>query len=135
MREQEYEITELCEAFEVSRSGYYGWRERPPGGRATENALIAERIREIHSRQFRRAYGSPRLVDELRALGFNCSVNRVARIMKAEGIRARYKRPFRPKTTTRDASAKVSPNVLKDAPPPSRQGEQIASDICPLFKA
>jgi transposase InsO family protein len=96
--------------------------------------LIADRIREIHPHKFKRAYGSPRLVDELRALGFNCSENRVARIMKAEGIQARHKRPFRPGTTTRDSSAKVSPNALKDAPPPSRPGEQIASDICPLFK-
>jgi putative transposase len=129
MREQGYNISELCEALEVSRSGYYGWKEKPPGDREAENAEIAGRIREIHSQRFKRAYGSPRLTGDLREIGFACSENRVARIMKKEGIRAKFKSPFRPKTTCSDASAKFSPNILKDAVPPSRPGEQVAADI------
>jgi transposase InsO family protein len=62
-------------------------------------------------------------------MGYGCSENRVARIMRKEGIRAKFKSPFRPKTTSPDPSAKFSPNALKDAQPPSRPGEQIASDI------
>lgn len=54
--------------------------------------------------------------------------------MKSEGIRATFKSPSRPKTTDRDTSAKFSPNILKVARPPTRIGEPIASDICPLFK-
>ena len=126
---ENYAVTELIEAFEVSRSGYYAWRDRPPCDREVENAQIAERIREIHTHKFKRAYGSPRLAGDLRDLGYGCSENRVARIMKTEGLRAKHKRPFRPKTTTPDASAKFSPNALKDAPTPSRPGQQVASDI------
>ena len=129
MREQDYNASELCEAFDVSRSGYYGWKGKPPSEREAENAEIAERIREIHSDKFKRAYGSPRLTGDLREIGFACSENRVARIMKNGGIRAKFKSPFRPKTTSADASAKFSPNILKDASPPSRPGEQVASDI------
>ena len=129
MREQDYNVSELCEAFDVSRPGYYAWRGRPPGDRELENVEIAETIREIHTHKFKRSYGSPRLAGDLREMGFSCSENRVARIMKNGGIRAKFKSPFRPRTTSADASAKVSPNVLKDVPPPSRPGEQVASDI------
>lgn len=129
MREQGYNVSELCEATDVSRPGYYAWRGRPPGDRDNGNAEIAGRIREIHTQRFKGAYGSPRLTGDLREMGYGCSENRVARIMKKEGIRAKFKSPFRPKTTSADPSAKFSPNILKDAQPPSRPGEQIASDI------
>jgi len=129
MREKGYNASELCEAFDVSRQGYYQWRTRPMSPREAENAQIADRISEIHSQRFKRSYGSPRLTGDLREMGYACSENRVARIMKNRGIRAKFKSPFRPKTTSADASAKFSPNVLKDAPPPSRPGEQVASDI------
>lgn len=129
MREQGYNVSELCEATGVSRPGYYAWRGRPPGDRDNGNAEIAGKIREIHTHKFKRSYGSPRLAGDLRAMGYGCSENRVARIMRKEGIRAKFKSPFRPKTTSADASAKFSPNILKDARPPSRPGEQIASDI------
>jgi hypothetical protein len=113
MREQGYNVSELCEATGVSRPGYYAWRGRPPGDRDSGNAEIAGRIREIHTQRFKGAYGSPRLTGDLRGMGYGCSENRVARIMRKEGIRAKFKSPFRPKTTCADASAKFSPNALK----------------------
>ena len=91
MREKGCNISELCEAFGVSRSGYYSWKGKPPGDREAENTEIADRIREIHSQRFKRSYGSPRLTGDLREIGFTCSENRVARIMKNEGIRAKFK--------------------------------------------
>lgn len=66
---------------------------------------------------------------ELRALGRNCSENRVATLMRKHGLRARPRRPFRPKTTSQDHSACPSPNLLAKANPPSAPGEQIVSDI------
>ena len=37
---KDYLVQELCEAFAVSRSGYYDWQQRQstPGSRATEDA-------------------------------------------------------------------------------------------------
>ena len=65
MREQDYNVSELCEASDVSRPGYYAWRGRPPGDRELENVEIAETIREIHTHKFKRSYGSPRLAGDL----------------------------------------------------------------------
>ena len=58
----EHDIGRLCEALMVSRSGYYGWlrRRAAPGKRATENAVLRQRIRDSFERSHRR-YGSPRI--------------------------------------------------------------------------
>ncbi len=83
---------------EVSRSGYYAWRSRKPGKRWNENEQLLDRVKEIHQKS-RRIYGSPRITAELHDEGTRCGKNRIARIMKDNGIRAELKRRFR-KTTT-----------------------------------
>jgi putative transposase len=40
----------MCRMLGVSRSGYYGWRGRPPSAREKANANLTERIEEIHKR-------------------------------------------------------------------------------------
>jgi putative transposase len=76
----------MCRMLGVSRSGYYGWRDRPPSKRSRENAALAEKIHEIHERS-RKTYGSPRVYAELRSLGIRCSRKRVARLMREAGVR------------------------------------------------
>ena len=76
----------MCRMLEVSRSGYYGWRDRPPSKRSRENATLTEKVREIHRRS-RETYGSPRVHAELRALGTRCGRKRVARLMRQAGLR------------------------------------------------
>lgn len=71
-----YPISLLCRLLKVSRSGYYGWKDRSPSKRDRENAALTEKITEIHNRS-RRIYGYPRVHAELRALGVRCSRKRV----------------------------------------------------------
>jgi putative transposase len=54
-----YPISLLCRILQVSRSGYYGWKGRPPSERDRENAALTDKIREIHNRS-RQIYGYPR---------------------------------------------------------------------------
>jgi transposase InsO family protein len=128
MRE-EYSITELCDALEVSRSGYHAARKRPPSARSLANRLLVGAMHEIHGHRHTRCYGSPRMTSELRDLGLPCSENRVARLMQSEGLRARPRKPFKPKTTRPDHAARPSPNLLAVAPPPEAPGTQVVSDI------
>lgn len=128
MRNQ-YTTAELCEAFEVSSSGYYRWLKSKPTPRQKENQSIVEKIQLIHGDEQTRCYGSPRMTRELNALGYSCSENRVARLMAAEGVQAEYKRPFRPKTTQSDPHALPAPNLLAKAPSPTSPGEALVSDI------
>lgn len=128
MREA-YLIKELCDALEVSASGYYKWRRAEPGPRVRENRRLIEAMHEIHADRHTRCYGSPRMTLELRERGLRCSVNRVAGLMAREGLRARGRRPFRPRTTQCDRSSVPAPNRLADAPPPMAPGAALVSDI------
>jgi len=124
-----YQITELCEALGVSRSGFYAAASRAQGPRARENQELLEEMRSIHAHRHMRCYGSPRMTRELYDAGFPCSVNRTARIMRAAGLRARPRKPFRPKTTQPDHQACPSPNLLGQAAAPDAPGTQSVSDI------
>jgi putative transposase len=86
-------------------------------------------MKSIHAHRHTRAYGSPRMTRELRHNGHSCSENRVARLMRAEGLRAKPRKPFRPRTTRSDHAACPSPNLLANAGPPTVPGQQIVSDI------
>jgi transposase InsO family protein len=124
-----FDITELCDALGVSRSGYHGSLTRSPGPRTKANQQLLKEMKIIHDHRHTRAYGSPRMARELRASGQPCSENRVARLMRLHGMRARPRRPFRPKTTSPDHAAHPSPNLLAQAGPPDAPGRQIVSDI------
>lgn len=68
-------------------------------------------IEDIHKAS-RGTYGSPRILAELKGLGFKCSKKRVERLMKKNGIRAKTRRKFKV-TTDSKHNFPVSPNVLK----------------------
>lgn len=128
MREN-YTVTELCDAFDLSRSGYYKGRSREFSERGRENCELIEEMKAIHSDRFHRAYGSPRMTTELRNRGFSCSENRVARLMSRAGIQARFKTAFRPKTTQQDPDRMPAPNRLGPGRSAERPGEVLISDI------
>lgn len=104
----EHSVEILCRVLKVSRSGYYAWLHRSVGSREQANRALLEHIRRFH-RESRETYGSPRVVRDLRAMGIHCGKNRVARLMRRNGLVAKATRRF--KVTTR-----------------SRQGAQYAPD-------
>lgn len=106
-----YSVVELCAVLEVSRSGYYAWRNGGRGNRAKANGELAEHIREIHQKS-RGVYGAPRITRELHARGYRCGHNRVARIMRACGLKGAKKAGFRPRTTQSNHDQPISPNRL-----------------------
>jgi len=124
-----YTVTELCDALEVSRSGYYKSIRIKPSERKKENQRIVDEMKQIHQERFKNAYGSPRMTVELQRRGFTCSENRVARLMADEGLKARYKTAFRPKTTVQDPDRTPAPNHLAEIEAPTRSGEVFVSDI------
>jgi putative transposase len=80
-----HSVSTMCRTLKVSKSGYYGWRERPPSARAKADAALSERIERIHT-DSRETYGAPRIHFELRALGVRCARKRVARLMRESGL-------------------------------------------------
>ncbi len=100
----------LCRILHVSRSGYYGWRERPTSAHHQDNRRLEVKIRSLH-RASRHTYGSPRIRDALRDAGEVCGKHRVARIMRQAGIRAKTVRKFKA-TTHSKHSHSVAANLL-----------------------
>jgi putative transposase len=101
----------MCRMLGVSRSGYYGWRDRPPAARNRADAALTERIREIHERS-RRTYGSPRVHAELRALGTRCGRKRVERLMRKARLQG-CMRGRRRGTTRRGKRAAATEDLVK----------------------
>jgi putative transposase len=95
----------------VSRSGYYGWRDRLDSPRVQENELLLKQIRQIHH-ESRGTYGSPRVHAELRlGLGLPVNLKRVARLMRQAGIQGLYRRR-RHGCTVRDPDAQASADLV-----------------------
>lgn len=103
-------VHRLCALLGMSRSGYYAARHRAPSRRAQMDERLAVDIRATH-RRYGRRYGSPRVTEELRALGHRVGRHRVARLMKQRGLAARPRRRF-VVTTVKDESATPAPNLL-----------------------
>lgn len=111
--EGEYAVVTLCEALEVSASGYYAAKNRAPSARTRTDEQLTGQIRAIHAAH-RGRYGAPRIREELRDDGVRCGRRRVARLMRREGLRGVQKRAFRPKTTQSDHDQPIAPNRLAD---------------------
>ena len=90
---KEYKLIRLCDALDVSPSGYYDWLDRPESKRYRKNKALTEKIKRSH-RQSREIYGSPKVHKDLVTEGETCSVNRVARLMKAANIKSKMARKF-----------------------------------------
>jgi len=124
----DYPLSVLCGVFEVSRSGYYAWRDRKPSARQQANQELVEAMKQLHQGQ-QRCYGSPRLTPELQALGHRCSENRVAQLMKRHGVRAQRRKRFVPRTTDSDHEHPIAPNRLAEREVPTGPDQVWLSDL------
>jgi putative transposase len=84
----------MCRILDVSRQGFYQWRDRSPSARARSDATLTEQITTIHAAH-RRRVGVRRVHDELRRAGVVCSHKRVHRLMRAAGLRGVHPRPYK----------------------------------------
>ncbi len=101
----------MCRVLAVSKAGYYAWRDRPASAHAVADQRLRVEIKAVHAKS-RRTYGSPRVQAELRSQGIRCSRTRVARLMRAEGLRGTRRRRRRPATTDSSHAYPAAPNVL-----------------------
>jgi putative transposase len=126
----EHPIRSLCEALEVSASGYYDWsnRQTQPSPRAQENARLAQQIVQIHQAS-RHTYGSPRIQKVLGQAGHAYGRHRIARLMRQQGLCGRAKGRFRVCTTDSNHDQPIAPNRLPDLPAPSAPNQVWLGDI------
>lgn len=84
----------LCRVYEVSRYGYYSWRNRGQSAHARSDIELRESIERIFS-EVDGIYGSPKICAVLRQEGEVIGENRVARIMQENDLKARCARIYR----------------------------------------
>ncbi|MFZ6755998.1 IS3 family transposase [Undibacterium sp. Ji50W] len=127
-----FALSDMCKILEVSISGYRAWKRGgiPDRKRLTDEQMLAL-IRAIHA-EIKGAYGSPRMVRELRLRGFTASKERVERLMRENNIRARHKRRYKV-TTDSKHRLPVAENLLARNFRPSTPNQVWTSDITYLW--
>ncbi len=126
-----FEVKRLCELVEIERSSYYAWLKAAPAReeRARADAELAERIRAVHAED--NTCGAPRITAELNdntPAGERVNHKRVARVMRAEGIRGYVKRR-RVRTTIPEPSGQKYPDLLQRDFTAERPNRRYVGDI------
>ena len=117
----------MCDTLGVSSQGFYAWRGRPASAQQRRRDVLLVEIRAVHA-EVKQRYGSPRIHAELKARGAGASVNTVARLMHANGIRAKSARKFR-NTTDSNHPLPVADNLLGRRFDPAGPNEKWTADI------
>lgn len=110
VNQAEYAVAAMGRILEVSRSGFHAWRTREPSKRSKADTAMTERIRAIHAGS-RGVYGAPRVHAELIDEGVDVGKKRVARLMRAAGLKGVSRRRFCV-TTVRDPLGRPAPDLV-----------------------
>lgn len=94
----------------VSRSGYYKWRNKKPTERDKRRVKLKKRIR-YHFEGFKRRYGSPKITAKLREDGWIIAEKTVGKLMNEMGLVSCTVKKYKA-TTNSKHSLPVYENVL-----------------------
>lgn len=119
----------LCRLLEVSPSGYYAWRNRPPSASARRREELTNRIRDLHQQKHHHSYGSPRIHQELVAQGCPCNRKTVAKLMKQAGIQASTEGKRSVSTTNSNHALPVAENIVNRDFAPTGKNITWVADI------
>jgi transposase InsO family protein len=116
----------MCAQLEVSRSGYYKWRNAQPSNRNTQNELLSQLIQQIF--EACNQPGVRRVRAELRTLGHRVGPVRVWRLMRDLGLAGRHARPYK-RTTVPGAKPVEAPDLVGRRFHAERPNEKWCGDI------
>jgi transposase InsO family protein len=122
-----YPIVKMCRWAQVSRAGYYEWRDRPTSATAERRTVLTQQIRQVFL-DSDETYGYRRVWHELARQGIECGPELVRALMREQGLVACQPRPWRA-TTIADPDAPATPDLVgrdftADAP-----GVKLVGDI------
>lgn len=122
-----HSVAKVAKILGVSRGGYYAWRSRVRSERTRLQEELVQRIAGIQQ-EVKYRYGSPRVTRELRRRGVRVGHNRVARLMRQEGLEARRRKRFR-STTNSKHSLPIAENLVNRAFQVAEANRVWVSDI------
>lgn len=107
----DFEVTQLCDIFDVSRSAFYSWRNAVPNLYQQQDECLAPMIEEIFIAH-RRRYGARRIAVELQSAGVSCSRSKARKIMDQMELVAIQPKSFKPRTTESKHTLGYNDNLL-----------------------
>lgn len=117
----------MCRLLEVSKSGYFVWRDGRESPRRSQDRALTVHIQAIHQKS-RRTYGSPRIHHKLKENGMAVGRKRVERLMKAAGVAVLPLRRF-VTTTDSDHDQPIAPNLLEQDFTATAPNQRWVTDI------
>lgn len=113
IREQRlnHSLNILCSMLGVLTSGYYDWLGKPASKTTKDNSRLVTKIRCFH-KVSDSIYGSPRIHQDLIVDGESISRQRVARLMRMNGIQSKVAKKFVITTNSKNTLS-PEPDLLK----------------------
>lgn len=100
----------MCQVLEVSRSGYYAWKNRGPSNRELENQQILKIAKESYEHN-RGICGLDKMLADVREKFPECSRHRLYRLQKRNNLYSKRKKKFKA-TTNSNHKLPVAENLL-----------------------
>jgi len=126
-------VDRMCALLDVSVSGYYAWKKRAPSQRQLDDFVLLAHIRAQFALS-NETYGAPRMHVEIREDGVQAGRHRIARLMRANGLKATQRRRFR-KTTDSHHGCPVAANILDQNFACDGQDQKWGVDISYIWTA
>ena len=104
-------VTWMCGVLDVSPSGFYSWRSRPPSDRTLYDEELVRDIRRSFS-DSGETYGVRRIWPDLLDWGHDVGRERVARLVRSLQLLAQPKRRKRPVDKGQRLESAIAPNSL-----------------------
>lgn len=123
-----FPIMKMCDWLDVSKSGYYEWRDREVSAAALRRDELKAKIKQVFDDSYE-TYGYRRVHVELVRQGEEVGDELVGQLMREQGLVACQPRPYKPVTTVADGGeAGVGDLVCRDFTAKA-PGVKLVSDI------
>lgn len=120
-------ITKMCSWLDVSRSGFYEWRDRPLSATAARRELLKLKITALFEASDQ-TYGYRRVHAELLRGGEQVGDELVRRLMRELGLVPCQPRPYKT-TTVADARPAPIPDLVRRNFTADAPGSKLVGDI------
>lgn len=111
MHREQFDVQVMCQAMQVSRSGYYAWRSRTASKREMADSLFTKEIRRVFE-ESRKTYGYERIWRVLLSARILCGKHRVRRLMRQAELVVKQTKGYK-RTTRRNPAHQAAPNLLE----------------------
>ena len=121
-------IGQMCRWLEVSRSGFYEWRDRPTSATARRRADLTLLV-EKSFKDSNETYGYRRVHADLTGWGWQASPELVRAIMREQGFQPCQPRPWRFSLTDAEAQPAPIPDLVRRDFTADAPGVKLVGDI------